>query len=51
MIRIEYEPRDLWIGVFYKRTYLDHGWGHWMDMWICIVPMFPIHITYYVSYR
>jgi hypothetical protein len=41
MIRIEFKPQDCWIGVYWKSEKLL------VDIWICIIPMFPIHITHY----
>lgn len=39
-ILFEFKPRDCWIGVY---------WTNWsmgiQDTWICILPMFPIHIV------
>jgi hypothetical protein len=38
-IRVERKWEDAWIGVFWKRQ------PDRCDIWICIVPCFPIHIT------
>lgn len=58
-IRLEWKPQDLWVGVFWKALY-DHSsiWpmakrvknGRWVrsrvDVWVCIVPMVPIHFVW-----
>ncbi len=33
-LRLEFKPQDCWIGVFWKRD----------NVWICLVPMLPIHV-------
>lgn len=45
-VRFEFKPQDCWVGVFWKTTY---GWGEWnayTDVWICLLPMLPIHISW-----
>lgn len=37
--RLEFKPQDLWIGAFWKTI------GHCFDLWICIIPCVPIHVT------
>ena len=41
-ISLEFKVEDLWIGVFWRRKVL----GPWtfIDVWLCLVPMFPIHV-------
>lgn len=44
---IKFEPRDLWIGAYWN--YKNDGWkfGKWQlsfDLYICILPCFPIHM-------
>lgn len=55
-IRIEFVPGDMWIGVFYKSKYPCEPAPGFEDfraddvhfvrrhIYICIVPMLPIHI-------
>ncbi len=38
-IQLELKIEDCWVGVFWKPR------KHWKDMWICIVPCIPIHLT------
>lgn len=37
-IAIEWKPEDCWIGAYWKRR------GSWFDLWVCLLPMVPIHI-------
>lgn len=44
-IKIEFKPQDCWIGAFWKRH--PEWLGIWRyDLWICVIPMLPIHITW-----
>ena len=58
--RFEFKLQDCWIGVFWRTT--DQQWisndapehgklwipsvGKRIDIWICLIPMFPLHILY-----
>ena len=49
IIRLEFKPQDLWIGVYWKSEFVPSDFsyreGHWVwDIWVCIIPMLPIHI-------
>ena len=51
-ITLEFKLEDFWIGLFWKSKYsykIPHEGGeltrHKSEMWICIIPCFPIHIT------
>ena len=55
-VRLEFVPNDLWIGAFLKdrehEDYDDDG-NYFIDevvrhLYICIVPMFPIHFSWSV---
>lgn len=37
-VQIQWEPRDLWIGVFWRKTDLC------LHIYICLLPLVPIHI-------
>ena len=39
-LRIEWKPQDCWVGVFWRRRPGSIGP---FDVWVCIVPMLPIH--------
>ena len=36
---IKWEPRDLWVGVFWT-----HGAYNSFHIYICVVPCFPLHL-------
>jgi hypothetical protein len=38
-IRLEFKAQDLWIGAYW------HTSGSITDIWICLLPTLPIHIT------
>lgn len=38
--QFQFEPRDLWIGLFWRQT--EMSW----HFYICIVPLLPLHITF-----
>lgn len=45
-IRLEWKLADCWIGAFWQRGSFDQpGFksGHTLDIWVCLLPMFPIH--------
>jgi hypothetical protein len=39
-VRIEFKPRDLWIGAYWKRL------GNTLDLWVCLLPCLPIHFCW-----
>jgi len=44
-IKLEFEPRDCWIGVYWAvREVHTVPWQ--IDIYICLLPMLPIHITF-----
>lgn len=48
-IAVCFEPRDLWLGVFWRRY---EEWGrHGLEVFICILPMLPLHIDIRLSRR
>jgi hypothetical protein len=38
--RFEFQPRDLWIGVYWKDD------GLTLDVWICVLPCIPLHLQF-----
>lgn len=38
-LQLEWNPRDCWIGVYWQRE------GNCVDVWICIIPMLPLHFS------
>jgi hypothetical protein len=45
IIRVEFQPRDLWIGIFVDKSWWEMG-QHWQRVYICIIPIFPIMISW-----
>jgi hypothetical protein len=46
-LRLERKIADLWVGVFWSRgswSNPGHGDGRTLDIWICLLPVFPIHL-------
>jgi hypothetical protein len=46
-VRLEFKAADFWIGVFAKRDLLHRA--KFYDLWVCLVPMFPIHLAWDVE--
>jgi hypothetical protein len=51
--RIEFKLEDFWVGAFWKRATtvqydtVPYGrTGSRVDVWVCIVPCFPLHLTW-----
>ena len=45
MVRFEFKPQDLWVGAFWKsRAYAG---GRSTDVWLCLLPMFPLHVSWW----
>ena len=50
-VRLKFEPRDLWIGVYWNRDYHTRGPGPQgitvtTDVYVCIVPALPVHVRH-----
>lgn len=41
--RVEFEPRDLWIGLYWRCTRELFGVRH-LHIYICLIPMLPLHL-------
>ena len=39
-VRVEWKPQDCWLGVYWGLR------GPRWHMWICVVPMVPIHLSW-----
>jgi hypothetical protein len=47
-VQWKFEPRDLWIGVYWTKTVTDMGpnlYVEW-DVYICWIPTLPLHIRW-----
>jgi hypothetical protein len=48
--RIEFKPQDLWIGAYWKRNEACGGdMAH--DIWVCLLPMVPLHFQWRIRPR
>lgn len=46
LAEIVFEPRDMWVGLYWTNEPLN-GWDKWkFHVYICVVPMFPLHIMW-----
>lgn len=47
-VALEWKLEDCWVGVFWKRGVIqgDHVDGKTLDIWICLLPCLPIHLTF-----
>lgn len=45
-IELKFEPRDLWLGVYWKYRRSIESRARWLDLYICILPTLPIHIMF-----
>jgi hypothetical protein len=52
-LRVEFEPRDLWVGVYWRRTAVYAGrdavamyWRWDYDLYLCLLPTLPIHLRW-----
>lgn len=48
-VRVEFKPQDCWVGAYWQsKKYGIHTerpklW-HMLDLWVCLIPMVPIHV-------
>jgi hypothetical protein len=49
--RIKFEPRDLWFGVYWNLTESVESSYRCLDVYVCIVPVFPIKLTFEWGWR
>jgi len=41
--RLEFEPRDCWCGVYFDRRPDPYGVRR-LELWLCLIPCFVLHI-------
>jgi hypothetical protein len=46
-VKLEFKKEDLWIGIHWKHQIIESllSVRKQYDIWICLLPMIPIHIT------
>lgn len=47
-MQFEWKLEDLWVGVFWRHGYGTFDAGKqrmWTDVWICLLPCVPLHVT------
>ena len=50
--KFEWKSQDAWIGVFWKTALVAPnacGFKQRIDVWICVIPMVPLHIWWYTE--
>lgn len=49
---LEFKAADMWVGVFWKhrKQFPMKRWTR-TDVWLCILPMLPVHLTLYLPMR
>lgn len=45
-IEIKFEPRDLWIGVYWNNKISVENICRQLNIYICVLPTFPIHFRF-----
>lgn len=48
-IKIYFEPRDIWVGVYWSRSQSLTQLVDILRVYICIVPMLPIRLTWTID--
>lgn len=49
-VKLEVKKQDCWIGVYWETKKFPSGLVN-HDVWVCIIPMLPIHIHWYSGVR
>ena len=49
LINIGFNPRYMWLGIGWR--YINFTTGGALDVDVCVVPFFPIHIRYWRAFR
>ena len=45
-VSLEFKRQDLWVGLFWKRSYNGLLTKSFFEIWICLIPTLPIHLTW-----
>jgi hypothetical protein len=51
--RLKWEPRDLWVGLYWNRSYDPTVGGGFVvtEFFICLIPMIPLHTIVHRPWR
>jgi hypothetical protein len=50
-VQFQLEPRDLWVGLFWMTLHQMPPPCYTFHLYICFVPMVPLHITILLKHR
>lgn len=50
LAQIEFEPRDVWVGVYWDLERAAPAWS-FLRLYICVIPMLPLHICFIIWKR
>jgi hypothetical protein len=42
--RVTFEPRDLWVGIYWDRDQSPANNRYELHLFICLIPTLPIHV-------
>lgn len=45
--RLEFKLEDFWVGIFWRWQEHRLHQPDALDVWVCLVPCLPLHITWY----
>jgi hypothetical protein len=43
-VSVEFKRQDIWVGLYWKRSYNGLLTKAYLDVWLCLIPMLPIHL-------
>ena len=46
-VALEWKPQDLWIGAYWHSVRMPNDADTWHHVWICVLPMLPIHFSWH----
>lgn len=45
MARLNFNPHDIWFGVYWKHVQCENCARKHLNIWLTIIPCFPVHIV------